>query len=281
FYILPMSTIVSKLGLKKEHLDISVSLLVEMTKRFSSEGPIRPFIRKYPDEMFNYFYNWRENTNPHLRRLVSEGTRPRLPLSSPIKQFIEDMDQLNKLIDLIEPMMNDPILMVRRSVANNFNDISKDNPKMVINTFKKYKDTNNPQIQWTIRHGLRTLLKQGNVDALELLGFKSALITKPNLKIYTKQFHIGENLEFSLSFKSTKQQLLMIDYIIYFVKKNTTLKPKTFKWINRVISKNEEVEIKTLQSFKQMSTRKHYSGEHKLQIMMNGKVIAEEMFQVL
>ena len=172
FYFMPIAKYVSAYGLEEEDFDVSMNALIEITKRFTSEDAIRPFIRKYPEKTFTNLYKWSTDNNLHIRRLVSEGTRPRLPWSSVLREFIFDP---SPVLDLLEGLKQDSELYVRRSVANNLNDIAKDHPQLVIKILKRWKRINNKGTQWIISHASRTLLKQGLPDALELLGYPTNL----------------------------------------------------------------------------------------------------------
>lgn len=283
FYVLPMCTYIAKYGVEfEDEYDFSMQALYEMTKRFSAEGPIRAFIRKYPQQTFNYLNKWVEDPNPHVRRLVSEGTRPRLPLSSPLHEFIENP---SAILPLLSKLREDSSLYVRRSVANNFNDISKDNPKTVINTFREWlKSSNSKETAWIMKHALRTLFKQGNFDALELLGYSPKVnYTVQNFEVHTPQVTIGDDLifEFRLTHLGNTPQKFMIDYVIDYVKANGSLRSKTFKLANITLQPQESHLGCKSQSFRQMSTRTHYPGVHQLSLLVNGNRSDSIQFKVV
>lgn len=270
FYVMPMSSYVSRYG--KDHFDISMNLLYEMTKRFTSEGPIRTFIRTEPIKSLKLLRQWVNDPNPHVRRLVSEGTRPRLPLSSPLKDFVSDP---TRVIELLTLLNTSPELYVRRSIANNFNDISKDNPKIVTQTLKKWKENDDSKnMQWIIQHSLRTLVKSGNLDALELIGFeKDPEIEILDFTLQTQNVKIGTKLQFEFEIinKSNNSSNLMIDYIIHFMKHNGKTKPKVFKLSKKKIKSQEQVKLMKSHLITQLSTRKIYPGNHAVQLQINGK----------
>jgi len=243
--------------------DISMKALYEMTKRCSSESGIRPFIRKYP-KIFIILKQWTQDKNVHVRRLVSEGTRPRLPLSSPLTEIKKDPSQV---IELLEMLKDDPELYVRRSVANNLNDISKDNPNIVINLLKKWKINATKERQWVIKHALRTLFKQENKDALELMGYTNPEIANASISIDNPR--IGESKYVEMKFTSLKNQKLMIDYVIHYMKANGKRSEKVFKMANKNVKK-EVIILKKKHSFRQMTTRKHYPGIHYIELIING-----------
>ena len=276
FIVLPQCGFVSKYGL--EHYDISMHALYEMTKRFTAEGDIRIFIEKFPEKTLKILEKWATDPNCHVRRLVSEGTRPRLPLGTRLKSFQKDP---KPVLALLEKLKEDPILYVRRSVANNLNDIAKDNPDTVVATLESWKKIDNEGTQWLIKHALRTLLKQGHKGALELLGYPTeAQIEISSLQLASSQIHLGEDLvfEFDINSKANNSQDLMIDFVIYFMKANGKTAPKVFKLSKKQLQAQEILHIQKKFPIKPISTRKYYAGEHFLALKINGKEYPKERF---
>jgi 3-methyladenine DNA glycosylase AlkC len=244
--------------------------LYQMTKRFTAEGAIRPFIQKYPDKTLEILSEWAEDENCHVRRLVSEGTRPRLPWTMQLKQFIEDPQPV---LRLLEKLKSDPELMVRRSVANNLNDIAKDNPDLVVQTLSRWKKVEDEGTQWLIRHAARTLVKQGNKDVLTILGYSPKVdIAVSKIKLNNSTLKMGEALSFSLEVKSRAKhaQTLVIDYVIHHVKANGKLAPKVFKLTNKTLEPGQALTISKTHPFRFITTRKYYPGRHLLEIQVNG-----------
>jgi len=266
FIVMPQTYVIERLGMN--NFDLSMKALYEMTMRFTSEGAIRRFIEKYPEKSLKLFMKWTKDKNAHVRRLVSEGTRPRLPLESPIRNFIKNP---SPIIPLLDELKDDPELFVRRSVANNLNDISKDNPKIVIDTLKRWKKDATKEREWVINHSLRTLFKRGNINALKLMGFENPEIKVNKFTIKTKTVKLGGVLEFEFDILSKKNQKLMIDYVIYFMKANGKHAPKTFKISRKKVKRDEEIKVTKKHSLKKMTTRKLYSGEHFVELQINGK----------
>ncbi|MCE7736101.1 MAG: DNA alkylation repair protein [Candidatus Heimdallarchaeota archaeon] len=270
FYIMPMGSFVSRNG--KNYFDISMKLLYEMTKRFTSEGPIRTFIELYPNEAYKLLHQWTGDENVHVRRLVSEGTRPRLPLSSPLRDFIEDP---SPVITLLTKLNTSKELLIRRSIANNLNDIAKDNPDVVTDTLKLWQISDDSKnMQWLIKHALRTLLKQGNPEALDLLGYsKDPSIDVINFTLHSSLIKIGEKLsfEFEIQNRSKEKVNLMIDYLIHFMKHSGKTKSKVFKLSKKKLRGGEKIKFSKNHTITQLSTRKIYPGEHQIQLQINGK----------
>ncbi|MFT5759146.1 MAG: 3-methyladenine DNA glycosylase AlkC [Alteromonadaceae bacterium] len=275
----PIIDYVGVYGLSHPHE--SLAILKQLTGLFSAEFAIRPLIKKYPDECHQQFLLWLKSENEDVRRLISEGTRPRLPWGMRLHQFI---DNPNTNMPLLTHLKNDPSLYVRRSVANHLNDIAKDHPKLVIDVCTLwYKEANN-ELQWLIKHATRSLIKAGHAEVFPLLGFtESPQISVEKLSISNKVINMGETIafEFKLLSKSNSQQKLVIDYAIHFVKANGKQQAKVFKLKNVNLANNEENRVTKQFSFKAISTRKYYPGEHKIEILINGLSMASVNFEVM
>ncbi|MFN8575854.1 MAG: DNA alkylation repair protein [Candidatus Sericytochromatia bacterium] len=270
FIIMPQCLFISTYGLSDEYFDISINALYEMTKRFTAEGDIRPFIIKYPENTHKILLEWSKDKNFHVRRLASEGSRPRLPLGIRLPIYQKNP---KPVIQILNNLKEDNELYVRRSVANNLNDISKDNPQIVIDTLKSWNKIKTGEMNWLIKHSLRTLIKQGNKDALELLGYNCKNdISVKNLNLNKIEVEIGSELCFDFEIiANTKEENLMIDYIIHHMKANGKNKEKVFKLSKKVLSKGQKLKISKKHSFKPISTRKYYKGKHFLEIQINGQ----------
>jgi 3-methyladenine DNA glycosylase AlkC len=278
FVVMSQCDFVAKYGLN--YFDLSMQALYEMTKRFTAEGAIRAFIQQYPEQTLRRLAEWAEDENCHVRRLVSEGTRPRLPLAPRLPQFIKDP---RPVLRLLEKLKADPELLVRRSVANNLNDIAKDNPDVVVETLKRWQTTKNKGTQWIVSHASRTLVKQGHEQALTLLGYPANLAIRVHgLQLENTSIRMGEDLtfEFEVYSKSDTPQNLMIDYVIQHRKANGKLAPKVFKVAKKKLEPGKIIRISKKHPFRQISTRKYYPGKHRLEIQINGKIYAQAEFQL-
>lgn len=279
FYYMPFSIFVATQGL--DHFDLSMNALYEITKRFTSEDAIRSFLVKFPERTLAVLHQWAHDENVHVRRLVSEGTRPRLPWAQRLPAFQDDP---GPVLELLELLKQDPELYVRRSVANNLNDIAKDNPDLVIKTLEKWSQVKNPGIQWIIRHASRTLVKQGDPRVLSLLGYNTRLkIEIENFKIEPRQIEFGGKIFISFEVISSekKAQKIILDYIIHHVKANGKTTPKVFKLSQKVISAGQKVSITKNHSFQAITTRVYYPGEHRVEIQVNGNILASGSFILL
>lgn len=280
FIIAPIGDFVAKYGCTKDHLDISLSALKEITKRFSMEDAIRCFLKDYPNQTLKYIKKWSKDSNYHVRRLTSEGTRPSLPWSPKVH-----LDKEEIIDDVLSNLYHDNTRYVVRSVANHLNDIAKTNPDLVIQTLKQWKQEGKQkekELTFLIRHSLRTLIKQGHPDALALLGFSSNPdITVTNLSITNKEIHIGDAVEFTFDILANKDENLLIDYQLHFQTKKGELKPKVFKIKSVNIKKGETITITKRHPLRIMTTKRLYPGEHKIILQINGQGFLGQSFQLL
>jgi 3-methyladenine DNA glycosylase AlkC len=272
FILVPQTMFVAEKGL--DHFEISLDALKVMTPYFSSESAVRPFFVKHPKKMLKLFALWVSDEDEHVRRLVSEGCRPRLPWAMRLHMFVKDPKPVLKLLELLK---EDESLYVRRSVANNLNDIAKDHPDLVVGVLKKWKKIDNKGTQWLIKHAARTLLKQGHTGALALLGYHSPQVEWGNF-VVDKNISFYGNFCFQFDFVSSVDQDLMIDYILYFMKANGKLAPKVFKLSKKKVFAGEQIVFKKKHSFRKISTRVYYPGKHALEIMINGKKFDRKEF---
>lgn len=262
------------------HPQQSLDVLKTLTHLFSAEFAIRAFIIKHPDYCHSQFAQWIQDDSEHVRRLVSEGTRPRLPWGLQLKPFIND-PSIN--IPLLNVLKNDPSLYVRRSVANHLNDISKDNPALLVDICQRWNVDASQDVQWIIKHATRSLVKAGHSEVLSLLGYKQKLQLSPAiLHINKTQVQLGDYLEFTVDFSSTsaKAQKLVIDFAIHFVKACGQQKAKVFKLKSLSLGANQTCSIQKRHGIKVITTRQYYAGTHLLEILINGQSVASQEFEL-
>ena len=262
------------------HPQQSLEVLKTLTHLFSAEFAIRAFIIPHPDYCHSQFKLWVKDSNEHIRRLVSEGTRPRLPWGLQLKPFITD-PSIN--IPLLSALKNDPSLYVRRSVANHLNDISKDNPELLVHICQRWSEDASPEVQWIIKHATRSLVKAGHRDVLRLLGYKQQLeLTPVTLHINNNQVQLGDHLEFTVDLSSTsaKAQKLVIDFAIHFVKAKGQQKAKVFKLKSLNLGAKQTCIIQKRHGIKIITTRNYYAGTHLLEILINGQSVANQTFEL-
>jgi 3-methyladenine DNA glycosylase AlkC len=256
----------------------SLEALKKLTPFASAEFAIRPFIIEHASQTMKMLGVWATDKSEHVRRLASEGSRPRLPWAMALPAFKKDPTQV---LPLLQALKNDESEYVRRSVANNLNDISKDHPETVLALAEQWhgKSKNGDRL---VKHGLRTLLKAGNTRALVLFGFGNPEGVEVNdLSISNTAPHIGDSFEFSFQLNTDLQQLgkLRVEYMVYFMKSNGKLAGKIFQMSEKSHHVNKAQVVKK-HSFKELSTRKHYVGHHQLGIVVNGVEKARVDFEL-
>ncbi len=270
FRFLPHSLLISRYGI--DHFEEAMQAQYELTKRFTAEFSIRAFFEKYPAETHARFTEWARDENHHVRRLVSEGSRPRLPWAARLRAFQQDPAPVIALLELLK---DDPELYVRRSVANNLNDIAKDHPQKAVEVCRRWGKDAGPERWWIIRQALRSLVKQGHPEALEILGFAgSPKVQISNVAFAPPTLRIGDTLRFSFDLTSTsaRKQTLLVDYAIHYVKANGRPARKVFKLTSAILPPRGSVTLRATTSFREMTTRKHYPGIHALDVLINGVI---------
>ncbi|MGD9369598.1 MAG: DNA alkylation repair protein [Desulfobacteraceae bacterium] len=259
--------------------DASIPALEQFTQQISAEFAVRPFIIKYQARMLAQMLAWAKSDNEHLRRLSSEGCRPRLPWGIALPALKADPSPILPILELLK---QDESETVRRSVANNLNDISKDNPDVVIAVLRRWQTDDTDEMRRLISHALRTLLKAGNPDALALLGYPPPAIAVKNLTVTPETVPFGGNVTFSFDIESLgdQPQDLMIDYVVYLMRANGKQTPKVFKLSKRTIQPGEVIHIDRKFSFAPVTTRKYYPGKHAIEPKINGQVFGQAEFVV-
>ncbi|MBQ0733254.1 DNA alkylation repair protein [Aquimarina celericrescens] len=269
---------IEKYGL--DNYQTSISAMEEITKFTSCEFAVRPFIFKYPEQMRSQLLEWSQHAHPMVRRLASEGSRPRLPWTMRLPSFQKDP---SPIIPILKNLKNDPSEMVRRSVANNLNDISKDNPEIVISLAIKWKGKSK-ETDKLIKHACRTLLKEGNREIMKLFGFRTIKEIKiSDFQVLTPKIKVGNSLEFSfvLKNKSKTTSKIRLECGIYYKKANGILSRKVFKISEKEYLANSITTIKRKQPFKIITTRKLYSGTHQISLIINGNEFEKLDFELL
>lgn len=276
--ITPMADYVGLYG--QQHFDLSMSLLKEMTKRASSEFGIRYLIEADQQRALNHLNDWAQDSNYHVRRLVSEGSRPRLPWGMQLTRFVKDPVPL---LPLLEQLKDDESEYVRRSVANSLNDIAKDHPDLVAKVARRWLKGASVERQKLVRHACRTLIKQGHAPTLRALGYRSPQVKLERLHVLTPEVAFGDALQFEIALSSTtkKDQPLIIDYIIHHQKANGTTAPKVFKWKAITLTARQSSVMQRKHAIRLITTRVYYPGLHGLEIVINGKSMAKAAFELL
>lgn len=275
FIIIALTNYVSRNGL--DSLDISMNALLEMTKRFSSEGAIRHFIIAHEKEVLEQYRKWVVDENVHVRRLVSESLRPRLPWTIRLQKFVKDP---TPVLEFLEQLKDDPELYVTRSVANNLNDIAKDHPEITYKTCKRWLEEN-PQRLKTVRHACRTLLKQGHSKTLVLFGFEDPSHIEMTDFTAADSVTMGEDFTFSFTLKTGEKALgkLRVEYGMDFLKKNGKLARKVFKLSESSCDESSRI-FEKKHAFREITTRKYYEGVQRVTIIVNGREMGSRPFEL-
>ena len=248
----------------------SMQALKDFTCYSTSELAIRVFLENDYDRAMTVVKKWSSDKDHHVRRLSSEGTRPRLPWASQVKYLL---DHPENNFPILEALKQDEDKYVQKSVANHLNDISKDHPGQLLSLIKKW-DRSIDTTEWIIRHGTRTLVKQGNEQTLSLLGINP----NPKVKIHNftlskSRLALGDSLSFKLKISSLAKtsQKLVVDYKVHYKKSSGKTNPKVFKLKTFNLNPSDSITLQKKHLFKDFTTRKHYSGKHMIEIMVNGK----------
>jgi 3-methyladenine DNA glycosylase AlkC len=260
------------------HFDDSMLTMIELTQRFSSEFAVRPFVDNHQKETIAYLSSLTGHSSPHVRRWCSEGIRTRLPWGKKLNKLISDP---KPIFPILEALKDDDELYVRRSVANNLNNVAKDHPGLVIARCDKWMPNShtragNSQRETVVKQALRSLIKDGDKDALAVLGFGMPEKLICALAPSSTGVSIGGAIDLNATIESnsTKAQSLIVDYVVHYVRKNGTNSGKVFKWKTLDILPGEKLMLKKKQSFKKTSVRQLYLGHHQIELQINGQRMA-------
>ncbi|MTI44544.1 DNA-3-methylpurine glycosylase [Roseibium hamelinense] len=275
--IMPLGMVVSRSGLSD--FDASFALLRELTKRATAEFDVRPFLDADQDTALDILSLWVADPNMHVRRLVSEGTRPRLPWGMQLKKLIEDP---SPTLPLLEALRDDPADYVRRSVANHLNDIAKDHPDLVADLAAMWlrdADLNRQRLVW---HACRTLIKRGHEGAMRAFGLHAPQLEVRGPHLDSEVVSYGGEIDFEveLTSKGGSGQSLILDYLLFFKKANGSLAAKVFKWATLALQPGETVRLRRKHAIKPITTRKYYPGVQAVGLRINGQDFGFSEFEL-
>ena len=260
-----------------DHFDEAMVAMEALTQRFSSEFAVRPFVERYPEQAFAHLAGLTAHDSPHVRRWCSEGIRPRLPWGRRLKNLIADP---TPIWPILEALKDDPELYVRRSVANNANDIAKDHPQQVVKRCKAWLEGADAPRRWVIKQSLRSLVKAKDPAALSVLGFGPPKGVEAQLSVRPARATIGGAVILSLALKNSgpRARTLLIDYAVHYVRKNGSTAPKVFKWTSVELGGRAETSLEKKHSLRPTTTRTLHAGQHRIVIQINGADMAEGRF---
>jgi 3-methyladenine DNA glycosylase AlkC len=254
-------------GQDEANWDISIAALERYTPYASSELAVRPFIIKHEERMMAQMYAWSKHEDELVRRLACEGCRPALPWAPALNSFKKDPAPI---LPILEQLKTDPSLHVRKSVANNLNDISKTHPELVAKLAKDWYGKDE-RTDWIVKHGCRTLLKKGSCEVLALFGLGDVTSADVlDFALGAASVSIGEDIAFSFSIKASAPTKVRLEYGIDYVKANGKRNRKIFKISEAALKENHKKSYSRKHSFTNVSTRKHYPGIHSITLIVNG-----------
>ena len=254
-------------GQDERHWDLSMAALERYTQYSTAEFAVRPFIIKHEARMMAQMADWTEHDNEHVRRLASEGCRPALPWGQALNNFKKDP---SPVLLILERLKADPSLYVRKSVANNLNDISKTHPDLISGLAKDWYGKSE-HTDWIVKHGCRTLLKMGNRDVLSIFGFTDVdCVNIDNFSLDSASVSVGKAMSFSFQIEAKKDTKVRLEYGIDYVKANGKRTRKIFKISESSLKENEKRSYRKTHSFIDTSSRKHYPGIHSVTLIVNG-----------
>jgi len=273
----PLTEFVARRGLAEP--ERALRALHALTQRFTAEWAIRPFIEAHPEVAFSTLAAWTRDPSAHVRRLVSEGSRPRLPWGAQLKGLINDP---SPTLPLLRALQDDPSAYVRRSVANHLNDIAKDHPALIVAWLREHLSDAPPPRRALLKHASRTLIKQGHVQVLQAWGLGQPLSGTATLRLTPKRLSVGASLELQVTIDSVtaRAQMLLIDYAVNHVKADGRRTPKVFKGWTTELPAMGRIALSKRHSMKAVTTRRYHPGRHEVDLRINGVVRASAYFDL-
>lgn len=278
FVFLPHVFFVAEYGL--DHFDASMRAQYLLTQRFTAEFSIRRYLERHQTATLARLAEWTTDPSEDVRRLISEGTRPRLPWAPRLRAFQADP---RPVLALLERLKDDPSLYVRRSVANNLNDIGKDHPDVLVETATRWLENATAERRWIIRHALRSAVKRGEAGALHVLGFgERAVVAVKKVRITPSRPRIGSSVGITCEVASQASgvQRVLVDLRIHYVKANGKQSPKVFKLKTVELAPKETIRFNKSLALTQLTTRTHYPGPHRIELLVNGHAYPLGAFHV-
>ncbi|MBL4767817.1 MAG: hypothetical protein JKY94_08900 [Rhodobacteraceae bacterium] len=277
FIFAPLGEFVARAGLP-DHVELGLDLIEDITQRFSMEWAIRPYLNACPDLVLDRMARWATHDSYHVRRLVSEGSRPRLPWGQAVGL---GLDQPLALLDMLH---RDPTRYVTRSVANHLNDITKKDPDMALDRLCHWADEGAQtadELDWMTRHALRGLIKAGHPRAMAMLGFDPEADVQCAITIKPGPVVIDDVLEFKCHVTAKRRTPVLVDYILWFRKADGGLRSKVFKLKTAVVRVKKPLEMKKSHRLKgNATTFRLFPGAHRLELQVNGRVRASAEFEL-
>jgi 3-methyladenine DNA glycosylase AlkC len=274
----PLGEFVARRGLGEP--ERALQCLHALTQRFTAEWAIRPFIEAHPGTVWPTLERWTADPSPHVRRLVSEGSRPRLPWGMQLKGLIRDP---SPTLPLLRALQDDGDEYVRRSVANHLNDIAKDHPALVAAWLKEHLPGAGRERRALLRHASRTLIKAGDAAVLSAWGLGRAFKGSATLAIAPKKVALGGAVTLAVVLGSGAKrgsQDLVLDYAVHHVKANGGTSAKVFKGWTLQLAAGERRQLSKSHPLREITTRRYHAGPHRVELLINGAAVAEAAFDL-
>jgi 3-methyladenine DNA glycosylase AlkC len=248
-----------------------------ITQRFTAEFAIRPFIARHPEMVYPVLTQWTQDPSAHVRRLVSEGARPRLPWGLRLQALVADP---SPSWPLIQALQDDTSAYVRRSVANHLNDIAKDHPDQVAQWVTRHLQGAGAPRRALLKHASRSLVKQGHPATLSAWGLAPGFQGQADFKLSCEHARMGDSLTLQATLRSTadEPQQLVVDYAVHHVRANGSTTPKVFKGWSLVLGPGEQRQLEKRHSLRPVTTRQLYPGHHRMGLHINGQEVASTGF---
>ena len=278
FQAMAVTEYVARYGL--DAFDLSMEALADLTLFGSAEFAIRPFLAADTPRALATMMRWTASEDEHVRRLASEGARPRLPWAARVAALKDDP---TLAAPILEALRADPALYVRKSVANHLNDIAKDRPDWLLARLAEWPQDDAHTV-WIIRHALRTLIKKGDPAALALIGVgHGAAVSVRDFGVSPATLRLGDRIAITASLvsQSSDEQRLVVDYRIHYARAGGKISAKVFKWKGLTLAAGDTVSLAIRQIIRDFSTRKHHPGRHEVELIVNGQVVATSVFELL
>jgi 3-methyladenine DNA glycosylase AlkC len=273
----PLGEFVARRGLAEP--ERALAALHALTQRLTAEFAIRPLIVKHPALVLATLLRWAHDPSAHVRRLASEGSRPRLPWGLRLQALVADP---TPTLALLAALQDDPSDYVRRSVANHLNDIAKDHPHLVVQWVRQHLPGASRERRALLKHASRTLIKHGHAEMLALWGTAARFEGDARLRIAPRRVVVGDRLELSLSLRANglRPQALLIDYAVHHVLANGGTSAKVFKGWTVTLAPGEKRSLAKAHSLRAVTTRRYRAGRHVVDVRINGQVVAEAAFSL-
>ena len=257
----------------------ALAALHALTQRSTAEFAVRPFIATHPELAFATLARWAQDPSAHVRRLASEGSRPRLPWGRQLKALVADP---TPTLPLLRALQEDTSEYVRRSVANHLNDIAKDHPALVAAWVEEHLPGAPNERRALLRHASRTLVKNGDTRMLKAWGLGKRLRGEARLALSPKRVAVGDSMamEVRLQSTSTRTQKLVIDYAVHHVKANGGTSAKVFKGWVLELAGGESRSLRKAHSLRPITTRRYHAGQHTVELRVNGQTLASAAFEL-